>query len=694
METRANYVLIGAFALAGFLGLLIFLMVFANVQLDRRYTYFDVRFPSVSGLSRASEVRFEGLPVGQVVDVRLSPEMDGTITVRLEVDEDTPVRTDSTATISTLGVTGVSIVALSAGTPDQPMLRDTAEIPVIEAGRSTLDAVFEDGPAVLAMALEVVENLNELLGETNRNRVENILDNLERSSVGLATALDDFAEVSQTIATASTDIAEFTTRMVPVAEAALGTLGRVDLTLETYGDLARRAVTSLDVGDAALEAATQTLQTADSYMAQELPDLTRELTETSTALRNQIDMLGADTRLMLANFGDVGAEATARLREAEAAIASFEDLTARLAPVADSAVVTLANVDATLETYGALAGQAGSALDGAEATFESARLALDTVEQFMAGDLPVLTRDLTQTSATLRQQATVLGADAQRLMTGFTEVGEQASARLSEAQETIARTDLMLLRLTETLNTVDTAAGRFDGLMADEAAPLLADARAMIASATEAVEAVTRATSDDLPAVMADIRTAARTATEMVETVGADLSAASGRLDGVLETTQGTMTQVGETFANANTTLEAINSALDIGERTLAAAERAFAGADRVINEEVSGVLEDLRAAMRSLDGAIAQVSDDIPAVTASLRESAETANEAFAELGRVIATSGPAVREFATQALPQYTQIGRETRAMISNLERLLRQIERDPARFFLGRQTPEFRR
>lgn len=117
METRANYVLIGAFALAGFLAMLAAFLWFANIRLDRQFAYYDIDFPSVSGLSDASDVRFSGLPVGQVVDVRLSPERDGTVRVRIEIGADTPVRSDSVATIEAQGVTGVSYVGLSAGTP-------------------------------------------------------------------------------------------------------------------------------------------------------------------------------------------------------------------------------------------------------------------------------------------------------------------------------------------------------------------------------------------------------------------------------------------------------------------------------------------------------------------------------------------------------------------------------------------------
>ncbi|MBL4559095.1 MAG: MCE family protein [Rhodobacteraceae bacterium] len=148
METRANFVLIGAFTLAGFAVLLLFLMWFARIELDRQYDYYDTDFPSVSGLSSASSVRFAGLPVGQVVDVSLSPDQSGRVRVRIEVAADTPVRTSSVATIESQGVTGVSYVGLSAGDPRDPLLSATSadQVPQIPAGRSALQTLTEGAP--------------------------------------------------------------------------------------------------------------------------------------------------------------------------------------------------------------------------------------------------------------------------------------------------------------------------------------------------------------------------------------------------------------------------------------------------------------------------------------------------------------------------------------------------------------------
>ena len=42
METKANYVLIGAFTLAGMLGILGIILWFARIELDSQFAYYDV----------------------------------------------------------------------------------------------------------------------------------------------------------------------------------------------------------------------------------------------------------------------------------------------------------------------------------------------------------------------------------------------------------------------------------------------------------------------------------------------------------------------------------------------------------------------------------------------------------------------------------------------------------------------------
>ncbi len=151
METRANYVLIGAFTLAGIVLGLVFFVWLAKFQIDRQYAYYDVLFEDVSGLSRAADVRFSGLSVGQVVSLDLDDQGSGRVRVRIEVASGTPIHEGATAQLQSQGVTGVSLVSVSGGDADKPLLRETAAggVPVIPGERSVVQSLTEDAPDLL-----------------------------------------------------------------------------------------------------------------------------------------------------------------------------------------------------------------------------------------------------------------------------------------------------------------------------------------------------------------------------------------------------------------------------------------------------------------------------------------------------------------------------------------------------------------
>ncbi len=579
METKANFVLIGAFTLAGVVGILGFFLWFAQVELDRQFDYYDIRFSSVSGLGNASDVRFSGLPVGQVVDVKLSPDQDGTILVRVEVDAATPVRTDSIATIEAQGVTGVSFVGISAGSQNAALLEpgDDTAVPEIKAGRSTLQTLSEDAPKLLEETLNLVAKVGGLLDVENRDRINSIISNVETASAEFANTMDGFSSISSTV----NDFAE----QINLFNQTLNTL---------TGDL------------------TEVLETANT----------------------------------------------------------------------------------TLVSIGELSEQGKGVLQTGSDTLTSAQSAISRTEDYVATDLSQATEELRATAAALQQEMAAVSADARALMATLNTTGEAATARLQEAQTTLKAADALIARLEGTAVTVSQTASNFDTLVLEEGRPLVADTRAMVAEANKAIASVATIANDDLPVIIADIRQTAETFRSVATEVGGNLTGASQSAKDVLVTAKTTLEDAQVSFSKANETLAAINGALETGDRALGAAERAFTGADRVINEDLDGIIAGLEQSLNSLDGAIAQVSADLPGMSADLRAASQAASDTFAQLRSLTDAASPSIREFTTTALPLYSRLAQESRALIANLDRLTEQIQRDPTRFFLDRETPEFRR
>ncbi len=143
METRARYVLIGIFTLASILATLGFLLWLAKVQLDRTYAEYDILFTSVEGLGRASPVRYNGVDVGEVLNIAVDAEDPSLVRVRIQLAATTPVRTDTKAQVASQGVTGVSYVSLSGGAAPEPLTAEGDQwppvIPLRAIGRSGAD---------------------------------------------------------------------------------------------------------------------------------------------------------------------------------------------------------------------------------------------------------------------------------------------------------------------------------------------------------------------------------------------------------------------------------------------------------------------------------------------------------------------------------------------------------------------------
>ena len=579
METRANYVLIGAFTLLGFLGLIAFFLWFARVELDRQFAYYDIGFPSVSGLSNGSDVRFSGLLVGRVVDVGLSDELDGSVSVRIEVNADTPVRTSTVARVESQGVTGVSFIGLSAGDPDDPLLLAVAEdpIPTIRSGQSAFQSLTEDAPEILEELLALTRQVSEFLGTENQERVAGILVNLESATGNFDSALADFSQVTEAVSNATADIAAFTSRLDEISAATV-----------------------------------RTLETADG----------------------------------------------------------------------------------TLQSVTAVAGRVDVALDTVEATLESGRRTLDTAEAFIWEDLPGLVEELTGTAETLRAEIAALGTDTRSVLDEFRATGTLANDRLRQAEATLGNVDTMLADMSAAMDEVETTAEQFTAFLTGDGTALVNETRALIADAGRVAASAADLAETELPLILSDIRAATDTAARTIESVGGDLSAAAGRADGLAEDISTTFRTVGDTFEAANGTLERLNAALETGESALASADRAFASADRVLTDEAGAITAGLQDTLDRLNAAIAQVSEDIPEITGDLRAAAASATDAFGEVEDTVGALGPSLRGFAADGLPQYARLAAEARTLVQNLEQLVRAIERDPARYFLGGEAPVFRR
>ncbi len=325
METRANYVLIGASAILGIVIALGFFVWLAKFQIDRQYAYYDVMFDNVSGLSRASDVRFSGLSVGQVVSLDLAENQSGAVSVRVQVAAGTPIHQGATAQLQSQGVTGTSVVAINAGDPDKPLLRtSTDDVPVIEGERSVVQSLAADAPDLLAESIKLVKEFQVIIGRENQSKVASILANVDQASGAFDAALTDFSSISRSVASATDQISDFTDKLQPLALALTNALAKAETTLVSVSGAFDQAGTTLGTADVTLKTIDGAATAAGDLIRNDGTVAVGQIKDSVDALHTLIGTLGAQVTTVLAAYGGTATEATARLTEMQTTLANLD----------------------------------------------------------------------------------------------------------------------------------------------------------------------------------------------------------------------------------------------------------------------------------------------------------------------------------------------------------------------------------
>ncbi len=196
METRSNYVMVGAVTLAMIAGLLLFTVWLAGLN-NRQTKCYDIYFAQgVSGLNKGSNVSFSGVPVGQVHQISLLPDRPEFVWVRIEVDGETPVLQGTTAQIKGVGFTGVSEIQLGGAVKGaRPITQQGPQgCPVVPASSGGLGALLNSAPELIDRIQRLTERLTELLSDKNQNSISDILENVDKTTKVLADRAPDLAD--------------------------------------------------------------------------------------------------------------------------------------------------------------------------------------------------------------------------------------------------------------------------------------------------------------------------------------------------------------------------------------------------------------------------------------------------------------------------------------------------------------------
>lgn len=276
METRANYVMIGAFTLAVIAAAFGFVLWFSGADRGQGRQTFRVVFTgSVSGLSTGSSVSFNGIRVGEVRSMRLLPEDPRKVTALIEIDSATPIRGDTRARLEYQGLTGIATVSLVGGEPTSPPLvvQPGQDHPTLFADRSDFQDLMKSARNIAKRADDVLTSVGKL-----------VTDN----EAAVSASLRNVQQFSEALNANSPALGSFMNKMGAAADR-IGPLSEKLEVLATDATNLLRAVDQQKVANVVsnVEGFTQTLADSRDTVAQALRDvgtLTERLNESAVKL--------------------------------------------------------------------------------------------------------------------------------------------------------------------------------------------------------------------------------------------------------------------------------------------------------------------------------------------------------------------------------------------------------------------------
>ncbi|PCJ88286.1 MAG: hypothetical protein COA54_03200 [Thiotrichaceae bacterium] len=193
MESRVNYIIVGIFVVLFSIGLagFVFWLEKYGTQEDFKY-YMTYMKESVSGLSLDASVKYRGVDVGIVKNIRINPENSEEVELLLRVKKETPIKEDMFIILKFYGLTGLAFIEIEGGSKTSPLLKSQdGEISIIKSAPSIYTRLNESLPDIAQKLSLALGKINVLLNEENLTNIRESIDNIKEISLYVKNYKDD-----------------------------------------------------------------------------------------------------------------------------------------------------------------------------------------------------------------------------------------------------------------------------------------------------------------------------------------------------------------------------------------------------------------------------------------------------------------------------------------------------------------------
>ncbi len=200
MENKINYRLVGLFTIGFLILFAVSIIWLGKFGGKNEYDLYKVLVTeSVSGLNTEAPVKYRGVTVGSVKEIKINDENTELIELILNVKKGTPIKITSTASLKPQGITGLTFVDITPGDNSARLLIGGKEdsIPTIKYMPSIFSK-FDASFSTLADSFQrILDKTDKTLSDKNIENFSKTLENMNDASAKLSNRLDEIGELTK-----------------------------------------------------------------------------------------------------------------------------------------------------------------------------------------------------------------------------------------------------------------------------------------------------------------------------------------------------------------------------------------------------------------------------------------------------------------------------------------------------------------
>jgi phospholipid/cholesterol/gamma-HCH transport system substrate-binding protein len=295
MQRQINYALVGLFVIllgAAWLAISLWLALGDfSVQYKTYRVYLD---ESVSGLYIDAPVKYRGVEIGKVSEIRLNPAVTGQVQLTLDIDASAPIKEDTIAVLTVQGLTGIAFVDLSGGSLESPPLQAGAgePFPVIRTGPSFFARLDTSGTELITNLNVLAHGLANVVDADGAQALREILDNIRQVTAVLASRQ---AELESSVHAA----ARLLEGSAQAAERLPELMARVDTTAQAFETMAASVGSASERINTYVEQSGAGVQQFSQQTLPEIGALISELRRLADTLQGIAARMEEDPRVLL-----------------------------------------------------------------------------------------------------------------------------------------------------------------------------------------------------------------------------------------------------------------------------------------------------------------------------------------------------------------------------------------------------------